>query len=94
MTALASWCLDDGWISALPVEESVPMLFRMGADRIRVADYLGSGNDFRVASCRQSIGIAIDEAGEPIRAGRRLYAFSPRPWTPADVAALMRRISP
>ena len=94
MTALASWCLDDSWISTLPVDESVPMLFRMGADKIRVGDYLDGGNDFRVASCRQSVGIAIDEAAERIPAGRRLYAFSPRPWTPTDVAALMRRISP
>lgn len=31
ITALASWCLDDDWISSLPVDEAVPMLFRMGA---------------------------------------------------------------
>jgi hypothetical protein len=93
MTALASWCLDDGWISTLPVDESVPMLFRMGADSGRIADYIGGGRDFRVTSCRQSVGIAIDEPAEPIPVGRRLYAFSPRAWTRADVAAAMQKLS-
>jgi hypothetical protein len=31
ITALASWCESDDWISTLPVTEAVPMLFRMGA---------------------------------------------------------------
>ena len=30
MTALASWRLDDDWLDELPVDEAVPMLFRMG----------------------------------------------------------------
>ena len=32
MTALASWCLSDRWISDLPVDEAVPMLFQMGPE--------------------------------------------------------------
>ena len=31
ITALASWCVFDDWISDLPVDEAVPMLFRLGA---------------------------------------------------------------
>ena len=30
ITALASWCIGDTWIKDLPVDEAVPMLFRMG----------------------------------------------------------------
>jgi hypothetical protein len=30
VTALASWCDGDDWLSGLPVDEAVPMLFRMG----------------------------------------------------------------
>src|SRR4030095_3776975 len=32
ITALASWCIFDDWISDLPIDEAVPMLFRMAAD--------------------------------------------------------------
>ena len=36
ITALASWCSYDGeWMRALPVDEAVPMLFRMEPDRRR-----------------------------------------------------------
>ena len=31
MTALAPWCMDDDWISDLPVDEAIPML-RMGGE--------------------------------------------------------------
>ena len=39
MTALASWCLDDNWLDELPVDEAIPMLFRMGSavDALRQA---------------------------------------------------------
>src|ERR1700691_385401 len=48
ITALASWCESDGWISGLPVAEAVPMLFRMGP-----AHY-SAGGDFCVDLCRAS----------------------------------------
>ncbi len=32
ITALASWCLGDRWLDDLPIDEAVPMLFRMGLD--------------------------------------------------------------
>ena len=32
ITALASWCIFDDWLAGLPVDEVVPMVFRMGAD--------------------------------------------------------------
>src|ERR1700748_1041383 len=35
MTALASWCSYDDWIGTLPVDEAVPMFFRMEPDRRR-----------------------------------------------------------
>jgi hypothetical protein len=30
ITALASWCVGDDWLDGLPIDEAVPMLFRMG----------------------------------------------------------------
>lgn len=81
MTALASWCLEDDWIGALPVDEAVPMLFRMGADDGEVRARLRRGEDFRERLCRGSFGISTDEARPRLRYGRRIYVFHPRSWT-------------
>jgi hypothetical protein len=82
ITALASWCLDDPWIRDLPVDEAVPMLFRMGPDRDAVLDYLASGGDFKVDLCRHSAGLSLDEPVYRVPRGRTLYFFSPGRWTP------------
>jgi hypothetical protein len=75
MTALASWCLGDGWTAELPVADAVPMLFRMGAGEPRRA------REFSVGLCRSSIGISTDEPLQVVPRGRRLWIFHPRPWT-------------
>jgi len=81
ITALASWCFDDNWISDLPIDEAVPMLFRMGADRGEILARLNSGHDFRSAACKGSLGVSIDEPWTSLPAGRRLYVFQAGPWT-------------
>ena len=73
ITALESWCDQDGWIRNLPVADASPMLFRMGAGE-RVP------NDFSVPLCRSSIGIGTDEMPVRVPRGRRLYFFYPRAW--------------
>lgn len=85
MTALASWCMDDDWIRGLPVDEAVPMLFRMGRDGRSIRARLRSGDDFRDPLCRQSAGFSTDEPAAVIPAGRRVYWFSPRAWTQAEL---------
>jgi len=82
MTALASWCLDDDWISGLPVDEAVPMLYRMGPDASAITTYLRGGGEFVPASSRNSVGLSLDAqiAGFGA-AGKRVYLFSPHPWT-------------
>jgi hypothetical protein len=88
MTSLASFCIGDPWIKDLPVNEAIPMAFRMGSDEKLVKKFLADGNDFPVALCRKSIGIATDEP-LTINFGksRRIYVFkaSPKGWTRADV---------
>lgn len=90
MTALASWCLADGWIAELPVDEAVPMLFRMGPDAAAVARHLHGGGDFQVALCRASVGVSSDEPGIVVPAGRRAYIFNPRSWTPATLSSFQQ----
>ena len=89
MTALASFCVGDRWLRDLPVDEAVPMIFRMGADDHRIKSFLSVGNDFRDPICRRSYGIAVDE---PLRIrpdySRRLYVFNNHAWTEKDVLSL------
>ena len=81
ITALASWCIYNNWIEDLPVDESVPMLFRMGTGAAEVARYLAADQDFRPACARFSFGISMDELPEKAPEGRRIYIFNPQPWT-------------
>lgn len=89
MTALASFCIGDRWLSDLPVDEAVPMIFRMGADDKAIKGRLANGEDFREPLCRRSYGIALDEPlNMEFRDARRRYVFNHRPWKKADVESL------
>ena len=90
MTALASWCDTESWIEAAPVDEIVPMLFRMGPGGVALKRRLAEGGDFRDRRCRSAIGIATDTPPDGLPAGRRLYVFNPRRWNAADYATLVR----
>jgi len=92
MTALASFCLGDRWLEDLPVDEAVPMIFRMGADDQSIKRYLANGNDFAEPLCRKSYGIATDEPlTAKIDQARRVYVFNTRAWTQDDLVALSER---
>ncbi len=92
ITALASFCLSDPWIKGLPVDEAIPMIFRMGADNNKVKTQLKNGKDFSIPLCQQSYGIASDE---PIIMNfdktRRVYVFkgTTAGWTNEDVDKLV-----
>jgi hypothetical protein len=85
MTALASWCLDDDWIDELPVDEAVPMLFRMGP----ASAALRRDWSLRTPAprCRGSLGVSLDEPGPWRRRARRTYVFNPNAWNSAAVRA-------
>ena len=85
ITALGSWCMGDDWIAHLPIDEAVPMLFRMGPDRASILLRLAAGDDFEEPLCRQSGGISTDEPVPRLPAGRRLYIFNPDGWTEASL---------
>jgi hypothetical protein len=104
ITALGSWCLGDDWLSGLPIDEAVPMLFRMGVDRENILHALAAGDDFREPLCRTSLGVSTDEPWPEIPdqpfsaknwwAGRRVYVFNPHPWTKASFEAIQRKLTP
>ena len=85
ITALASWCSQDRWMTGLPVDEAVPMLFRMGPVHTPYAG-LARSPSTAASECRGALGTSLDEPLHVRAAGRRLYVFNAAPWTPASVA--------
>ena len=81
MTALTSWCGADSWLHHVPVDESVPMLFRMGADREAVLARVTHGGDFLAPECRGSLGLSTDEMRVMMGVKGRRYYFNPQPWS-------------
>lgn len=77
ITALASWCAGDDWIAGLPVDEAVPMFFRMGGPRARDP---GWTYPLREPICMSSVGVSMDEAWPQISPAARIYVFHPVPW--------------
>lgn len=86
MTALVSWCGPHSWLHGLPVDEAVPMLFRMGGPR-----RLSAGS-YRLVEpmCRSSRGVATDEPWPAdlarLDAATRVYLFAPQPWESSQLA--------
>jgi hypothetical protein len=92
ITALASFCVGDRWLSDLPVDEAVPMVFRMGMDSDRIKNMLSSGADFNEGLCKRSYGVSLDEpVTTSFEKQRRVYVFNDHSWTPADIAVLEKR---
>jgi len=94
ITALGSWCLGDDWISGLPIDDAVPMLFRMGMDHDNIVDALKAGKDFREPLCRSSIGISTDEPWPETLLDRNIYVFNPHPWDATTLNAVERKLAP
>jgi len=93
ITALASWCAYDDWIAGLPVNEAVPMLFRMGRDR-GLFDRRGASAVMREPLCSGSFGLSTDEPWPLELKGKRLYIFRTRSWTNEAFIDLLTRVKP
>lgn len=80
ITALASWCSWDGWLQGLPIDEAVPMFFRMEPDRRRAP---GSTDAFRIRKplCLGSVGVSTTEPWPQGVAGKRIYVFPDHGWS-------------
>ena len=86
MTALASWCMYDDWVRELPVDEVVPMVYRMGADREPIRRWLDAGRDFRVPRCRQAVAVSLGDPPPRLPGGRRRFVFNPHSWSSTEEA--------
>jgi len=96
ITALASWCsYDNEWLHTLPVDEAVPMLFRMEPDRRSAAalDRLGSPElAIREPLCSSSVGISTHERWPVQLAGKRIYIFPDAGWHHDNVKETVRQL--
>lgn len=73
VTALASWCYGDRWLRDAPVDEVVPMYFRLGRTR---SDYvLRSAGGVSEPRCALAHGVADDEPEWPVVLPGRRYVF-------------------
>lgn len=86
ITALVSWCGGPGWLSSLPVNEAVPMFFRMGGPAAVGATLPRSQHGVRATVCAGSVGVSTDEAWPTIGANQRVYVFRNGPWTKEEIA--------
>jgi hypothetical protein len=93
MTALASWCETETWLDEAPVDEIVPMLFRMGPGGERLKAKLARGGDFKHPRCRQALAVSTDTPLVRAPAGRRPPLFNPGSWTAASFETTRRRIA-
>jgi hypothetical protein len=68
ITALASWCGKDSWLTDLPVDEIVPMFFRMGRQKI--------DPPLAFPACQSSAGVSEDEPTVRLPVTiKRVYTF-------------------
>lgn len=89
ITSLASWCIGDTWFNDFPIDEAVPMAFRMGADAAQVRSFLAAGNDWNEPLCRGSYGVSTDEPlNIKFKENRRIYYFNSKAWEKSDLDKL------
>jgi hypothetical protein len=91
ITALASWCSDDRWMQGLPVDEAVPMYFRMEPERW----FAPAGLDqfkIREPLCEGSVGVSTTERWPDWYRDQRVYVFSDRGWRVDSIGAVERRV--
>ncbi len=91
ITALASWCSFDDWLGGLPIDEAVPMYFRMEPDRRRAPRDL---QEFRIRGplCSHSFGVSTTEPWPYNLAGKRIYIFPDHGWSAATLDQIEEKL--
>ncbi len=89
ITALASWCSHDRWMAGLPVDEAVPMYFRMEPG-VRGAD--DSAMAVREPLCANAVGLSVRELWPANVRGKRVYLFADDGWHRDDPQSVLRKL--
>jgi hypothetical protein len=86
ITALVGWCGDDSWLHSLPIDEAVPMFFRMGGPATTRAIRPKDAGLVRESICSGSVGVSTDETWPAIHNRQRVYVFRSGSWTQQEIA--------
>lgn len=89
VTALASWCLGDKWLSHDYVDEAVVMLFSMGGTEAQILKYIANNELVAGKGIELSIGLSANESrtnatllkNAQFLKHKHLYLFNSLPWT-------------
>lgn len=87
LTALVSWCTNgESWLKDLPVDEVVPMFFRLGKDENVYWQKIEKGELKLNQICQKSIGIATDEPlpNKTYLQNKPIYIFNSDYWSTAN----------
>ncbi|QGZ38409.1 hypothetical protein IP92_01269 [Pseudoduganella flava] len=83
VTALAWWCRSPNWLDDLPVDEVVPMFFRMGRDNVALRGIVADQPQLLHPACRATAaGFSRQEpyTQDVTRRYRRTYWFDEKGW--------------
>jgi hypothetical protein len=84
VTALAHWCVQGDWLDRLPVDEVVPMLYRLGPQAAQWRQRFAQPDDRLARRCRgPALGFATNEPPPPTLLARasRPYWFDESAWS-------------
>jgi hypothetical protein len=88
ITALASWCGPGSWLHGLPIDEAVPMFFRMGGPAAVRGTLPRSLSSIEEPLCTGSVGVATDERWPTVDGRQRVYVFRVDSWRAEDLASV------
>jgi len=87
LTSLVSWCTgNDSWFDDLPIDEIVPMFFRLGTDSSLYWQKIKDGKLKLDPICQKSIGVSTDELlpGKSYLKGKNIYIFNNQYWNKSN----------
>lgn len=95
VTALVSWCTSNNpWFVDLPLDEVVPMFFRLGKDENLYWQKIKDGSLKLNLVCQKSVGVATDEPmpNKVYLENKPIYIFNNVYWSPANWAIIKSEI--
>lgn len=91
MTALGSWCMQDDWLRATPVDFVVPMLFGPGHDRHETLAALERG-PLPQPTCRDALGLR-EHQRPPRHHAATFFVFGQGSWNNERARAALESIT-
>ena len=84
ITALASWCVDDGWIEELDIEYAVPMLYRMGEDTNKIMHSFSFDLAWPVKKCQRNVAFEVQRMFVKPKRNAKVFLFNNKAWSEKD----------